>query len=473
MVPERSVNGRTWCGLAALAGVCALPGLWWGCGPPEAPRLVLLVTVDTLRADQLGSYGSEHGLTPNLDALARRSTVFERAFAAAPLTLPSVAGILTGRYPEELGLRTNESAVPASVETLATVLSSRGWSTGAVVGNFVLRRTSGLDRGFGQFDDAFPEREAVRRWPERPADDATDRALALVEDCLLLPGSRCFVWVHYQDPHGPYDPPGDRRARLLPGERAAPDGGQRLPLGADHQGVGAIPRYQFLDDRYDVAYYRAGYRAEIAYMDEQIGRLLAALDRGDLWRESIVVFAADHGESLGEGNVWFAHGSRLTDEQVWVPLVIFSPGRAPARRTDPVSLVDVFPTLLGLLGVTPDGAARPGRDLFAPGGAAGASVAYMATLGAAEVPSYAIVDEGFKLILAEREGVYDGRLHRLGEEDAELGAAAPQVAARLRQRLEAFRQGLARAPETRPVLTEAEREQLRGLGYLEDGAADP
>jgi arylsulfatase A-like enzyme len=281
------------------------------------------------------------------------------------------------------------------------------------------------------------------------------------------------VWVHYQDPHGPYDPPGDRRARLLPGERAAPDGGQRLPLGADHQGVGAIPRYQFLDDRYDVAYYRAGYRAEIAYMDEQIGRLLAALDRGDLWRESIVVFAADHGESLGEGNVWFAHGSRLTDEQVWVPLVIFSPGRAPARRTDPVSLVDVFPTLLGLLGVTPDGAARPGRDLFAPGGAAGASVAYMATLGAAEVPSYAIVDEGFKLILAEREGVYDGRLHRLGEEDAELGAAAPQVAARLRQRLEAFRQGLARAPETRPVLTEAEREQLRGLGYLEDGAADP
>ena len=96
----------------------------------------------------------------------------------------------------------------------------------------------------------------------------------------------------------------------------------------------------------------------------------------------------------------------------------------------------------------------------------------MATLGAAEVPSYAIVDEGFKLILVERDGVYDGRLHRLGAEDVELGAAAPQVAARLRERLEAFRNGLVRAPETRPELTEAEREQLRGLGYLEEPAAE-
>jgi arylsulfatase A-like enzyme len=281
------------------------------------------------------------------------------------------------------------------------------------------------------------------------------------------------VWVHYQDPHGPYDPPGDRRERLLPGERAAPGGDRRLPLGADHQGLGGIPRYQYLDDRNDVAFYRAGYRAEIGYMDEQLGRLLAALDHGDLWRESIVVFAADHGESLGEENVWFAHGSRLTDEQVRVPLLIAAPGRPPGRRADPVSLVDVFPTLLGMLGVPPDGDARPGRDLFAPGAEAGASVAYMATLGASEVPTYAIVDEGFKLILAERDGVYDGRLHRLGEEDVELGAAAPQVAARLRQRLEAFRQALVRAPETRPELTEAEREQLRGLGYLEDPAAEP
>ena len=136
--------------LKLLAAVVLLGA---GCGKAPMPRLVLLVSVDTLRADELGAYGSSRGLTPHLDALARESTLFTAAYAPAPLTLPSIAGLLTGRHPEALGIRTNESGLPVGVPTLATELGEAGWQAGAVVGNFMLRRESGVARGFQHFDD--------------------------------------------------------------------------------------------------------------------------------------------------------------------------------------------------------------------------------------------------------------------------------------------------------------------------------
>ncbi|TFG93919.1 MAG: hypothetical protein E4H11_07765, partial [Myxococcales bacterium] len=223
-----------------------------GCARTPPPRVLLLVTVDTLRADHLGAFGSDLGLTPHLDALARESLVFEAAYAAAPLTLPSLATLFTGRYPEELGIRSNESTLPAGVPTLATELRARGWRTGAVISNFVLREGSGLARGFDRYDDALPRREAVRRWPERIARDATDAALGFLDACAA---ERCFVWVHYQDPHGPYDPPPGRREGQLPRASEAPDARRRLPVASDHAGIGAIPAYQFLGGRRDVAFY--------------------------------------------------------------------------------------------------------------------------------------------------------------------------------------------------------------------------
>ena len=304
-----------------------------GCGGPPPPRLLLLITVDTLRAEELGVYGSTRGLTPNLDRFAADASVFSLAYAPSSFTLPSVAGLLTGRYPEELGIRNNESGLPDDVPTLASELGSRGWQTAGVVGNWVLRRESGIARGFDRFDDRFPQQETVRRWPERSAEATTDAALELLEGCTQVPSVRCFVWVHYQDPHGPYDPPGDGRERLLPAERRAEDGTRSLLAGEDHRGEGVIPRYQFMQDRHEVAWYRAGYRAEVQYVDQQVGRLFDAVASGGLGDRAVIVFAADHGESLGEHDVWFAHGSRLTDEQVRVPLLVRIPGRAPAQVT--------------------------------------------------------------------------------------------------------------------------------------------
>src|SRR5258705_11130146 len=152
------------------------------CGAPPL-QLLLVVTVDTLRADALGAYGSGLGLSPHLDALAAESVVFDAAYAAAPLTLPSLATLFTGRWPEERGVSSNEAALPQGVPTLASELRERGWRTGAVVSNFVLNGSAGLAQGFDRYDDRLPRREAVRHWPERSARDATDAALAMLDGC--------------------------------------------------------------------------------------------------------------------------------------------------------------------------------------------------------------------------------------------------------------------------------------------------
>ena len=452
--------------VAAWVAACILAV--WGCGKPPQPRLLLLITVDTLRAAELGVYGSSRGLTPNLDAFAHDASVFTLAYAPSAFTLPSVAGLLTGRYPEELGIRNNESGLPGGVPTLASELAARGWQTGAVVGNWVLRRESGVARGFDHFDDRFPDQEAVRHWPERGAVATTDAAIELVKGCTAVPGARCLVWAHYQDPHGPYDPPPGSREELLAEERRAEDGTRSLAVGEDHRGEGVIPRYQFMDDRREVAWYRAGYRGEVRFVDEQVGRLLAAVEAAGLGDRAVIVFTADHGESLGEHDVWFSHGSRLTDEQVRVPLLVRVPGREPVRRDDPASLVDLMPSLLPLVGESLASFTGPGRNLFAAGAEEEVSMPYFVTLAADESERMGILLDGFKFVAVESNGLYAGNLYALGDEETDLSAAAPQVAAALRARLGALRDGLVRVPETRPVLDNDGRERLRQLGYLEE-----
>ena len=360
-----------------------------------APRLLLLVTADTLRADHVDAFGGPPGLTPRIDALARESVAFENAYAAAPLTLPSLASLFTGWHPEELGIRSNEAALPDSAPTLAGDLRERGWRTAAVVGNFVLRRASGLARGFDRYDDDLTQREAVRRWPERIARETTDAALAVLDACAA---ERCFVWVHYQDPHGPYDPPPGVRERHLPAAGEAPDARRRLPVGRGQAGLGEIPAYQVLAGRRDVAFYRAGYRGEVEYVDAQIGRLLDGVRERRLWERSVVVFAADHGESLGEQEVWFAHGENLGDAQVRVPLLLRVPGREASRRGELASLADLRATLLALLA---PGADVRGRDLLGPGAERAASRPYLATLRGSEVPRFGLVEGGYKLVVSE------------------------------------------------------------------------
>ncbi|MEE2679059.1 MAG: sulfatase-like hydrolase/transferase [Myxococcota bacterium] len=446
-----------------------------GCGTePPGVRLVLLLSVDTLRADRLGPHGSEQGLTPNLDALGAESTVFEAAYAPTAQTLPSVAALLTGRYPQEFGITGNLSRFPDDAETLARRFRSQGWSTSAVVSNWVLRREMGLDAGFDHFDDRLPQLEAARPMPERLGADTTDAALAALDRCFAEPDARCFLWVHYQDPHGPYTPPKELRAERMDVERGSPDGDRELPVLTRSFGSGGLPDYQHLDDRRDVAYYRAGYDAEVMYLDRQIGILLEAIRARGLWNETVVVLTADHGESLGEEDIWFGHGERLSEAQVWVPLWFRMPGKEPERRSDVASLLDVAPTLQSQVLDLPSPAGAPGRDLLAPGASERPSTVYLATLQGSRVPRIGVVEGGFKY-RAElgADGSWRGRLNRRGDDSVDLTAPAPQVAGQLRERLEELLKRYAAAPAPPTALDAKDREHLEALGYLGGDEASP
>jgi arylsulfatase A-like enzyme/tetratricopeptide (TPR) repeat protein len=296
--------------LVAVA-VCSL-GLS-GCKPAGDPDVVV-ITLDTVRADRLGGYGNRSGLTPALDRFAARGVLFADASCAVPLTLPSHANLFTGRYPTATGVRNNGSFVlPESETTLAERLAARGFHTGAVIAAYPLQARYGLAQGFAIYDESLPRRSLATtdafavHFEERSAKDVTDRALDV---WARLGGRPRFLWVHYFDAHAPY---------------AAPP-----PWGLAHAD--------------------APYDGEIAYVDAEAGRLLARLERDA--PDAIVVIAGDHGEGLGEHGEK-THGIFLYQSTLHVPLVIAAPGRWPAgsRVVQPVTLSDVVPTILALLHV--------------------------------------------------------------------------------------------------------------------------
>jgi arylsulfatase A-like enzyme len=270
-----------------------------GVTPATPPvRDVLLITIDTLRADSVGAYGAANAQTPALDGLARDGARFERAWAPAPITLPSHASLLSGRYPTAHGSRHNGMAVSASIPTLATALNDAGFATAAFVSAFPLDRRFGLARGFDVYDDELPRTTDGRPLNERPGAQTVDRA---IEWLRARSESRLFLWVHLFDPHAPY---------------GTPDAGTSV---------------------------QARYAQEVTAADREVGRLLSAL--GDRAASTLVVATADHGEAFGEHGET-GHSIFVYDTTLRVPLVLRGPGIPPGRVVaDDVSLVDVPPTL--------------------------------------------------------------------------------------------------------------------------------
>jgi len=283
---------------------------------------VLLVTIDTVRADHLGAYGDGSAETPNLDRLAAGGLRFDEAVSAVPLTLPSHATILSGLLPPHHGVRNNGAgSFPASRETLATHFSSAGYRTGAFVGSYVLDHRFGLARGFDRYDDDIARNPSAGGplEAERPGREVVDRALAWLEENDSRP---FFAWVHLYDAHAPYDPP--------------------EPFKSRHPGK--------------------PYDGEVASVDFQLGRLLDGLARRHAEKDTLVAVAADHGESLGEHGE-LTHGFFVYEPTLRVPLILRG-GRLAAGRivATPVSLADLAPTLAGLAG-SPLPGALDGRDL--------------------------------------------------------------------------------------------------------------
>ena len=332
-----------------LTLVCVLGFL--GCAEEErkgsAPD-VLLVTLDTLRSDWVQAYGFAHANTPSMDGLASRGVLFENAIAAASLTAPSHASVMTGRYVREhsVGTLNGESRLEG-LGTLAERFEASGYETAAFISNVVLRRRTGLDRGFDVYDDNLGESEANRpAYFERRAQETVEQALAwLAEQDVERP---VFVWLHLQDPHGPYEPPEGFEGRI--GSVPLRMRGD-LPVLSRNQGQAGIPAYQEITDVRDPAIYAGRYAEEIMYSDFWLGRFIDAFESHSAARDSVILLTADHGESLGEHGFFFQHGQSVLPELVRVPLIVVAPGISPGRVPDLVSHVDVAPTLLDLAGL--------------------------------------------------------------------------------------------------------------------------
>ncbi len=291
---------------------------------------VLLLTIDTLRRDRVGAYGSNRGLTPTLDSLAAGGIRFAHAYTHVPMTLPAHASILTGLLPPHHHVRTNGTfRLDDRVPTLATLLKEAGYRTGAFVGAFVLDARFGLNRGFDDYDDRYPQQPAATSFSfvRRPAPDVVRAA----EEWIVQPPSPngapqaavpWFAWVHLYDPHAPYEAPAEFRTGRSP------------------------------------------YDAAVAYTDAAVGGFLDRLRRARALDRTIVVVTSDHGESLGDHGE-STHGLFAYDSTLAVPLILCGPSIGAAVVDAPVGHVDIVPTVIDLLGLAAPGP-LDGRSLAAP-----------------------------------------------------------------------------------------------------------
>lgn len=313
---------------ASLACVAAASA---GCGgAPDRPN-VLLVTLDTTRADRIGAYGYAGAATPAFDALAASGVLFERAWTVTPLTTPAHASLMTGLLPPAHGVRNNgRFRLSAEARTLAEAFEESAYATGAFVAAFPVSRAFGLDQGFGTFDDDFGSAAQGGVRSERTCDEVLARAVPWLRERLSA-GGPFFAWVHFYDAHDPYEPP--------------------EPFARDFRG--------------------REYDGEIASADRCLGILLEELRRGGAEDRTVVAVAGDHGEALfdhGEPT----HGLFVYEEVLRIPLVVRASWALPRgeRRADLASLVDLPPTLLALAGLPEEGWGH-GRDLFAGDSASG------------------------------------------------------------------------------------------------------
>lgn len=319
-----------------LAAVLLGLGLWMGCGPGESAPNLILITIDTLRADRVGAYGYAPARTPVLDALAARGVRFDSATTPLPRTTPALATVMTGLWPHHHGSR--EVSQPMRVDdTLPALLRRRGYLTVGITANETAGREQGFGHGFAVFRQAEDASKAT-------GSVTTERALALAP---RRAGRPLFLWVHYLDPHFPYEPPADWSP-----QPAAPRCRELVAM-AKRGSVGMGFVQSNLDGRSARALEECGqlYDAEIAVTDAEIGRLLDGLAQRDLLEGAVVVITADHGENLGEEGLFFEHGPSLADASLRVPLIVTGPGIEAGVDPAVFRLEDLMPTLLGRLGV--------------------------------------------------------------------------------------------------------------------------
>ncbi|MGQ0722360.1 MAG: sulfatase [Candidatus Eiseniibacteriota bacterium] len=417
-----------------------------------APAKIVLVTLDTFRADHLGAAGHPAVRTPFLDRLARGSTHWPLAVTAIPLTTPSHATILTGLTPRTHGVLRNRMVLPEARTTLAEQLRESGWSTGAVVSSeTVLGPELDLDQGFDTYDVVIPE--------SRPASghgaETTAAALRWLEEHAL---DRAFLWVHYFDAHLPYLPPAPLD-RLYDADYTGPFARPEQPIQDVFRDEAADPR--------DIRHVAALYAGEVTFLDRAAGRLLRVLPD-----DALIVVTADHGEGLREHERYFGHDILLYDTVARVPLLVRGAGPSPRLSMEPARTTDIAPTILAFCGVPP--AAAEGRDLLGPPPEGDGLLFVLETHPSHEKaePIFALRTDDEKVIWKQRERRFE--YYDLVADPAErndLGAGRDDyevLAADLELDLRTRPPGKALTiDEQRGGLDATTREALRSLGYVD------
>jgi arylsulfatase len=446
--------------------------------PEPRARRVILVTCDTLRADHLGCYGYDLPTSPAVDRFAKDATLYENAWSTTSVTAPAIASLMTGLLPDELGVAGgNAYLLPASFETLAETLAKSGVRTSAVVSNWVLRRPAppnaeaGIPQGFEHYDDTMTHKEELRPVFERGGEDTTDAAIAWLSTAAASKDAPFFLWVHFQDPHGPYTPaPGLAERFARPVDPAE----EQLPVADVARVRGAIPAYQKFGDERKPSSYRARYDGEIAGFDAAFGRLMTWLEQHGLLDDALVVFTADHGESLGERDFWFCHEQNLHVEESRIPMIVRFPGGARGeRRTDAVGLLDLHPTVLEALGIAP--MKLHGSSLFDASGARADRVLpqTLRAFGDAQ-RSTALVARNLHLVVDPGEPPHLYDLAKDPHEENDLAAKEPAELAAFLERARPFTAPPKGAPSA-PRRHGADVDKaFQALGYASgDEAANP
>jgi arylsulfatase A-like enzyme len=483
MAAGGSTRKRARPAVAARAGLAAVlvslsTIMLAGCQKPTRPDHVVLISIDTMRADRLGLAGYHRPTTPNIDRwFDGDGRIYTRSYSTEASTTPSVVSMLTGQLPQEHRVRQLVQLVPKELKTLPALLP-REWLSAGFVSNMMLtQEASGLGEHFEHYDDFVDERERYRGDTfERNAERTTQAVLDWMDKRAADAGARerpLFLWVHYMDPHGPYHPPDSWKRTFTHDE----------PLPVDIQ---RIPEYEREPGVNDGLAYVDAYDEEIAYMDSEVGRLLDGLDEHIDLDRTLVVFTADHGESMMEHEFWFRHAVQVYDEMVRVPLLVRGPGVEAARSDLLTSGIDIAPTILAALGLPPD-PRMPAVDLRNGKGLDASRIVYSeASLSARDGAEQwrCAVQRTTKWVLGVRKGNCESarRLYDLAADPGELAVRewnatgdAPESLLRLCREdpdpagvpvAWAFGKGL-KGPKL-PSMSEEDRlKSLKALGYAD------
>jgi len=292
---------------------------------------IILISIDTLRTDHLSLYGYEYNTSPNIDEFSKKSIIFEYALCPIPKTSASVASMMTGLHPFSHGTKPNKGHLNKKYITLAECLKLKGYSNFAIVDNANLSKKYYFNQGFNSYREVWHETSHLNE----SSKFITEEALTFLRNNDKNP---FFLWLHYLEPHAPYIPP-QNYVEERPKGRNIQDLEFKVIVGTDHE------KQEMKKNPYE-GHFISLYDGSIRYVDAEIGKILKAFQEEKLHKNTIVIITSDHGEDLGEYNFYFDHGPLAFPEAARIPLIIYIPGQKSKRIGYPVSLMDLYPTLL-------------------------------------------------------------------------------------------------------------------------------